>query len=86
MSNYNCANLILRDEEIYHDPKLYNVSSLENKENPTNIPGNWSLLLYDQVVDLFELQVLISYSIFNPTDCVFNENGVPQYFIGEFNE
>jgi hypothetical protein len=82
--SYNCANLILADQEIYHDQKLYQVSTLETKENPYDIPENWSVLSFAQID--FELMVIQTYSIFEPIDIVYNDANVPQYLVGEFSE
>lgn len=82
--SYNTANLTLANEEIYHDLNLYFVTSLENRENPESVPQGWNILLIDQIS--FELAVSQAYGIFNATEAVYDENGVPQYLIGEFAE
>jgi hypothetical protein len=82
---YNTANLIQVDQEIYHDPKMYTVSSLETRADPTeNLPEGWAVV--DQAVFNYELIVTKAYKTFNADVVVINEKAEPQYLVGEFEE
>jgi hypothetical protein len=83
--SYNTANLILVDQEIYHSPKMYTIDTLENRDTPTeNLPEGWTVT--EQGVFDYVLMVTKAYSICNAEFVVANENGVPQYLTGEFEE
>ena len=81
--SYNCANLTLANPEVYDDPNLYAVTSLENRNTPIdNLPEGWSVILNTDIN--FEIMVTIAYSVFNCTNAVIDENNKPQYLVGEF--
>jgi hypothetical protein len=83
--SYNCAILIQVDQEIYHDPKMYTVSTLENKDSPTeNLPEGWNVVEY--VYYPYKLILDKTYKTFSTDVVVVDEVGDPQWLVGEFEE